>query len=162
MQMLLPAAAVLGLIARDIHFSGPVNRIDHEIQGFLLTELSQPLTQVMFVISWLGGVGIGYVAGLLVLMLLLQREWTWLLSLGVTMGAHVRLTILLKALVHRPRPQIDHPILVAQTPVSPVGMRWRPRCCMDGWRCMPSIPFTKNRGESVRCRDAARWFCSSL
>jgi undecaprenyl-diphosphatase len=121
MPILLLAAAVLGLIARDIHFSGPVNRIDHEIQRFLLTELSQPLTQVMFVISWLGGVGIGYVAGLLALMLLLQREWTWLLSLGVTMGAHDRLTILLKALVHRPRPQIDHPILVVPDSSFPSG-----------------------------------------
>src|SRR5262249_3727447 len=50
-----------------------------------------------------------------------RHERTWLLTFVLAAGSHDRVTILLKALVHRPRPHIEHPLMILNDYSFPSG-----------------------------------------
>jgi undecaprenyl-diphosphatase len=106
------AAASVALLAANISIGGLVDWVDHRVQIAFMRIMSAPLTSVMETISWFGGRGSVYAAILICLILLLRHEWTWCLTLALAAGSHDRLTVLLKALVHRPRPHLEHPLVV--------------------------------------------------
>jgi undecaprenyl-diphosphatase len=115
------AAASVALLASNISIGGLVDRVDQRIQIAFLHVMSTPLTSVMEAISWLGGPGSFYAALLIGLILLLRHEWTWCLTLALAAGSHDRVTIFLKALVHRPRPHLEHPLITINDYSFPSG-----------------------------------------
>jgi membrane-associated phospholipid phosphatase len=115
------AAASVALLAANISIGGLVDWVDHRVQIAFLHVMSAPVTSVMEAISWFGGRGSVYAALLICLLLLLRHEWTWCLTLALAAGSHDRVTIFLKALVHRPRPHLTHPLVTINDYSFPSG-----------------------------------------
>jgi undecaprenyl-diphosphatase len=105
------AAVTVALLAVSASFGGFVDWLDHRIQAAFMQFISAHTTSLMLGISWLGGAGSLYAAIVICIILLLRHEWTWLMTFVLAAASHARITILLKAMVHRPRPHIAHPLL---------------------------------------------------
>jgi membrane-associated phospholipid phosphatase len=102
----------LGEISENIRNGEPMTVVDAQLSSWPHSHRSPVLTQVMFVVTFLGsGAAASLIAGLFGLYLLWRRRFYWLAAFLLSVVGGILLNRILKYAFQRPRPHFVDPIL---------------------------------------------------
>ena len=145
---------VLGEISENIRNHEPMTVVDAQLSSWLHSHQSPALTQVMFVVTFLGsGAAASSIAGLFGLYLLWRRRFYWLAAFLSSVVGGILLNRILKYAFQRPRPYFVDPILSLTSYSFPSGHTMTATvlyggvaayCCTttSDWRCRALIIFS--------------------
>ena len=111
-----------GAIAEDLLSTDPLIAVDHHLALWFNQHATPSVTRLAEVVSlagspvWLTFAGISFA-----LYLSGQRAWYRFMAFTLTLGGGALLTLALKFLFHRPRPEFDHPLAHANGYSFPSG-----------------------------------------
>ena len=120
--LLVVAAVVFGVIARDVVQGGPLSRLDLQIARWLHTHSSATLTTAMFIVTQLHSTfAIAGFATIAAGLAAWNRRWPRVATIAVIVGGGLLLNVMLKHAFHRARPAFDDPILTLDSFSFPSG-----------------------------------------
>lgn len=112
----------LGGIAEDLLTHDPLVVVDQQVAVWFNAHAAPAVTRAAKVITFLGAPAfLAGTSGFCALVLLWRRSWCRLLTLALTMGGGSLLDVLLKNILHRQRPVLEHPLVTLSSYSFPSG-----------------------------------------
>jgi len=113
---------LFGGVAEDVVTGDPLVRLDVKIADWFHARTSPHLTRFMLVVTDAHGTqAMSFMTAALALYLGLRRQWYWLLTLVFVAPGGMLISVLLKRLFMRNRPDLDDPILTLVSYSFPSG-----------------------------------------
>ena len=120
--LLVVAAVVFGVIARDVVQGGPLSRLDLQIARWLHAHSSATLTTALFIVTQFHSTfAIAGFATIAAGLAAWNRRWPRMATIALVVGGGLLLNVLLKHAFHRARPAFDDPILTMDSFSFPSG-----------------------------------------
>jgi undecaprenyl-diphosphatase len=109
-------------LAWNVAGHAPLVSLDADVSDFFSSRRSEPLTEVMLVLTHAHSLGAIALWSLVFGAALARlREWYWLLSLALGVGGAMLVNWMLKVTYQRARPRFDEPLLTLDTFSFPSG-----------------------------------------
>jgi undecaprenyl-diphosphatase len=116
------AAGWFLVAAAGLRSTGAATATDLRVAHWCREHATPAAIRFAEVVTFFGSAGLLIPAGIAVALLLLRRrEWCWTTALVLTVGGGSLLNVVLKNLVHRPRPEFDQPLIEASGYSFPSG-----------------------------------------
>ena len=120
--VLIGASWLFGGIAEDVVSGDPLTVIDLQVAQWFHAHSTALMTRVMLIVTHLHGpLAVMLAVVLIAAGLAWQRNWYWLLCVGLTVPFGMLLNVVMKYAFHRARPSFDDPLLMLTTYSFPSG-----------------------------------------
>jgi undecaprenyl-diphosphatase len=110
--ILLGAAWLFGIVVENVVNHASMTRIDDRVAAYLYALATPLFTIILTSISFFGAPAVtGSIAAVTGIVLWRRRHTYRLLLLGIAVPGGMLFNVLIKYVIHRPRPFFDHPLL---------------------------------------------------